>query len=93
MVLLCLGQVIFTGTYVIVQSGCYYPLTIANHVTRVGVFEEVIERASLVLDAIQNSKHIERLGNDDISAQDQQYKVLKTERILSYSACNLISSS
>ena len=41
-----------------------------------GVFEGVIKRASLVLDAIQDNKHIERLSNENISAQDQQYKVL-----------------
>lgn len=39
-----------------------------------GVFEGVIKRASLVLDAIQDNKHIERLSNENISAQDQQYK-------------------
>lgn len=41
-----------------------------------GVFEGVIERASLVLDFIQDNKHIERLNNENISAQDQYYKVL-----------------
>ncbi|KAG6689706.1 hypothetical protein I3842_11G188800 [Carya illinoinensis] len=39
-----------------------------------GVPGEVIKRAALVLDAIGNNKHIERLCNKNISAQDQQYK-------------------
>ncbi|KAI4314224.1 hypothetical protein L6164_027157 [Bauhinia variegata] len=39
-----------------------------------GVPEEVIMRAAFVLDAIANNKHIERLSNEKISTQDQQYK-------------------
>ncbi|KAG7957658.1 hypothetical protein I3843_11G186700 [Carya illinoinensis] len=39
-----------------------------------GVPGEVIKRAAFVLDAIGNNKHIERLCNKNISAQDQQYK-------------------
>lgn len=43
----------------------------------VGVLEEVIQRAAFVLDALGNDKHVERLCNENISSQDQQYKVLK----------------
>ncbi|KAG2682312.1 hypothetical protein I3760_11G186000 [Carya illinoinensis] len=39
-----------------------------------GVPGEVIKRAAFVLDAIGNNKHVERLCNKNISAQDQQYK-------------------
>ncbi|KAL3508470.1 hypothetical protein ACH5RR_027871 [Cinchona calisaya] len=39
-----------------------------------GVFEEVIKRASVVLDSIQDNKQIERLSNENISAQDEQYQ-------------------
>ena len=41
----------------------------------VGVLEEVIQRAAFVLDALGNDKHVERLCNENISSQDQQYKV------------------
>ncbi|XWS11235.1 hypothetical protein CRYUN_Cryun38cG0066800 [Craigia yunnanensis] len=39
-----------------------------------GVPEEVINRAALILDAIENNKNVERLCNEKISAKDQQYK-------------------
>ncbi|XP_059664844.1 DNA mismatch repair protein MSH5 isoform X3 [Cornus florida] len=39
-----------------------------------GVPEEVIRRAGLILDTIGNDNHVERLCNEKISAQDQQYK-------------------
>uniref|UniRef100_A0A7N2M9B0 DNA mismatch repair protein MSH5 n=1 Tax=Quercus lobata TaxID=97700 RepID=A0A7N2M9B0_QUELO len=39
-----------------------------------GVLEEVIQRAAFVLDALGNDKHVERLCNENISSQDQQYK-------------------
>lgn len=42
----------------------------------VGVLEEVIQRAAFVLDALGNDKHVERLCNENISSQDQLYKVL-----------------
>ena len=41
----------------------------------VGVLEEVIQRAAFVLDALGNDNHVERLCNENISSQDQQYKV------------------
>ncbi|KAK8300881.1 hypothetical protein V6Z12_D05G424200 [Gossypium hirsutum] len=41
-----------------------------------GVPDEVINRATLILDAIENNKNVERLCNEKISAKDQQYKVL-----------------
>ncbi|XP_028796757.1 DNA mismatch repair protein MSH5 [Neltuma alba] len=39
-----------------------------------GVPNEVIERAEEVLDAVVNNKRVERLCNENISAQDRQYK-------------------
>ncbi|GMY31210.1 DNA mismatch repair protein MSH5 isoform X3 [Fagus crenata] len=39
-----------------------------------GVPEEVIQRAAFLLGAIGNDKHVERLCNENISTQDQQYK-------------------
>ncbi|XP_054819533.1 DNA mismatch repair protein MSH5-like isoform X1 [Prosopis cineraria] len=39
-----------------------------------GVPNEVIERAEVVLDAAINNKRVERLCNENISAQDRQYK-------------------
>ncbi|RVW99534.1 DNA mismatch repair protein MSH5 [Vitis vinifera] len=39
-----------------------------------GVPEDVIKRAACILDAIGNNKHVERLCNERISAQDQLYK-------------------
>ncbi|XP_054819534.1 DNA mismatch repair protein MSH5-like isoform X2 [Prosopis cineraria] len=40
-----------------------------------GVPNEVIERAEVVLDAAINNKRVERLCNENISAQDRQYKI------------------
>lgn len=42
----------------------------------VGVPEEVIKRATFVLEANGQNKHVERLCNESISAQDQKYMVL-----------------
>ncbi|KAK8643953.1 hypothetical protein V6N13_013230 [Hibiscus sabdariffa] len=39
-----------------------------------GVPEEVINRARLILDAIENDKNVARLCNEKISAKDQKYK-------------------
>ncbi|CAN6557834.1 unnamed protein product [Malus baccata var. baccata] len=39
-----------------------------------GVPEEVIQRASFILDAHGNNKHVERLCNENVSAMDQQYQ-------------------
>ncbi|KAG4964372.1 hypothetical protein JHK85_039347 [Glycine max] len=39
-----------------------------------GVPEEIIKRATAVLDTVSNNKHVERLSNENISAQDRQYK-------------------
>ncbi|KAA8523663.1 hypothetical protein F0562_010086 [Nyssa sinensis] len=50
-----------------------------------GVPEEVIKRAAFVLDAIGNNKHVERLCNVKISAQDQQYKDA-VEKMLAFDA-------
>ncbi|GMH05755.1 hypothetical protein Nepgr_007595 [Nepenthes gracilis] len=40
-----------------------------------GVPEDLITRAASILDAIGNNKHVERLCNEQLTAQDQQYKV------------------
>lgn len=39
-----------------------------------GVPEEVIKRAAIVLDAVGNNKKVERICNDKLSANDQQYR-------------------
>ncbi|KAM7498900.1 hypothetical protein LguiA_023314 [Lonicera macranthoides] len=52
-----------------------------------GVPEEVIRRAAFVLDAIVNNKHVERLCNEKISAQDQQYKNA-VDKMLAFDAHN-----
>lgn len=41
----------------------------------IGVSEEVIKRAALILDTIENENHIERLCSERILTQDQNYKV------------------
>ncbi|OIW16357.1 hypothetical protein TanjilG_19073 [Lupinus angustifolius] len=41
-----------------------------------GVPDRIIERAAFVLDAVTNNQYVERLCSENISAQDQQYKVL-----------------
>ncbi|TYH74917.1 hypothetical protein ES332_D05G437300v1 [Gossypium tomentosum] len=48
-----------------------------------GVPDEVINRATLILDAIENNKNVERLCNEKISAKDQQYKTA-VEKMLAY---------
>ncbi|GFZ07409.1 MUTS-homologue 5 [Actinidia rufa] len=53
-----------------------------------GIPEEVIKRAASVLDAIGNNKQVERVCNDEISAQDQQYKVDAVDKMLSFDALN-----
>ncbi|XP_004149586.1 DNA mismatch repair protein MSH5 [Cucumis sativus] len=39
-----------------------------------GVPDEVIKRAAFVLDAMENHKHVERLHNENLSAQDKLYQ-------------------
>ncbi|BAT80701.1 hypothetical protein VIGAN_03029900 [Vigna angularis var. angularis] len=39
-----------------------------------GVPEEIVKRAAAVLDAVSNNNHVERLCNENISAQDRQCK-------------------
>lgn len=41
----------------------------------IGVPEEVIKRAAFILEALGNNEHVERLCNENVSAQDQQYQV------------------
>ncbi|CAK9139665.1 unnamed protein product [Ilex paraguariensis] len=52
-----------------------------------GVPEEVIKRAAIVLDAIGNNKHVERLCNEKITTEDQQYKDV-LEKMLAFDALN-----
>ncbi|KAH9614022.1 hypothetical protein KSS87_017478 [Heliosperma pusillum] len=39
-----------------------------------GIPEDVIKRAALILDATTDNNHVERLSNENLTAQDQQYK-------------------
>ncbi|KAF1868745.1 hypothetical protein Lal_00036183 [Lupinus albus] len=48
-----------------------------------GVPDRIIERAAFVLDAVVNNQYVERLSNENISAQDQQYKDA-TEKLLKF---------
>ncbi|KAH1063194.1 hypothetical protein J1N35_028181 [Gossypium stocksii] len=48
-----------------------------------GVPDEVINRATLILDAIENNKNVERLCNEKISARDQQYKTA-VDKMMAY---------
>ncbi|XXG69534.1 hypothetical protein AAC387_Pa06g2377 [Persea americana] len=52
-----------------------------------GVPEEVLERASTILDAIGNNKNIGRLCSENILAKDQQYKDA-VDKLLGFDACN-----
>ncbi|KAL2472956.1 DNA mismatch repair protein MSH5 [Forsythia ovata] len=52
-----------------------------------GVSEEVIKRAACILDSIGNNKNIERISSEDISAQDQLYKVA-VEKMLAFDTSN-----
>jgi hypothetical protein len=57
-------------------TDCFQLSNGTDFIAYVGVPEEVIQRAAFVLDAIGNDKHVERLCDENISTQDQQYKVL-----------------
>lgn len=46
-----------------------------NPISCIGVPDEVIKRAAFVLDAMENHKHVERLDNENLSAQDKLYQV------------------
>uniref|UniRef100_A0A7C9AMX9 DNA mismatch repair protein MSH5 n=2 Tax=Opuntia streptacantha TaxID=393608 RepID=A0A7C9AMX9_OPUST len=52
-----------------------------------GVPIDVVKRAAVVLDAIGNSQHVERLSNENIEAQDQQYKNA-LDKMLAFDARN-----
>ncbi|KZV16500.1 hypothetical protein F511_10112 [Dorcoceras hygrometricum] len=49
--------------------------------------EEIIKRATCVLDAIGNNKNVERLCHENISAQDKQYKEA-VEKLLAFDTVN-----
>ncbi|CAN6691400.1 unnamed protein product [Malus baccata var. baccata] len=51
-----------------------YRLVPGHALLSYGVPEEVIQRASFILDAHGNNKHVERLCNESVSAMDQQYQ-------------------
>ncbi|RXH82842.1 hypothetical protein DVH24_003340 [Malus domestica] len=51
-----------------------YRLVPGHALLSYGVPEEVIQRASFILDAHGNNKHVERLCNENVSAMDQQYQ-------------------
>lgn len=44
-------------------------------IVHAGVPHEIIKRAAAVLDAVSKNNCVERLCNENISAQDDQYKV------------------
>ncbi|XP_073055825.1 DNA mismatch repair protein MSH5 isoform X2 [Primulina eburnea] len=52
-----------------------------------GVPEEIIKRATCLLDSNGNNKNVERLCHDNISAQDQQYKEA-VEKLLAFDTSN-----
>lgn len=52
-----------------------------------GVPEEVTKRASSVLDVVGENKHVERVCNEKIIAQDQQYMDI-IEKMLAFDALN-----
>lgn len=54
----------------------YFGLHASGIISCVGVPEEVIKRATSLLEAVGQNKHVERLCNENISAQDQLYMVL-----------------
>ncbi|KAK7276856.1 hypothetical protein RIF29_18002 [Crotalaria pallida] len=45
-----------------------------NCMVHAGVPDKIIERAAFVLDTVANNQYVERLCNENISVQDQQYK-------------------
>lgn len=53
---------------------CLFKMFILQTCFNLGVFEEVIKRAGVLLDATENNKHIQRLCNE-VSDQDQMCKV------------------
>ncbi|KAM3696380.1 hypothetical protein ACJW31_06G034100 [Castanea mollissima] len=59
-----------------------YRLVPGHALLSYGVLEEVIQRAAFVLDALGNDKHVERLCNENISSQDQQYKWTRCWRLM-----------
>ncbi|KAH9617835.1 hypothetical protein KSS87_000841 [Heliosperma pusillum] len=54
---------------------CVVPTPTINYSCREhGIPEDVIKRAALILDATTNNNHVERLSNENLTTQDQQYK-------------------
>lgn len=60
-----------------------------NPISCIGVPDEVIKRAAFVLDAMENHKHVERLHNENLSAQDKLYQVFYD---LKFSLCCYLCS-
>ncbi|KAJ6979582.1 hypothetical protein NC653_027662 [Populus alba x Populus x berolinensis] len=54
-------------------------LQFTDDIVHAGVPEEVIKRAAFILDTIGSSNYVERLCNENLSAQDQLNKVLKNK--------------
>lgn len=50
-----------------------------------GLPQEVLTRATLILDTLKNDNQVERLGSENIIAQDQQYKDA-VEKLLAFDA-------
>lgn len=54
-------------------------LQFTDDIVHAGVPEEVIKRAAFILDTVGSSNYVERLCNENLSAQDQLNKVLKNK--------------
>lgn len=54
-------------------------LQFTDDIVHAGVPEEVIKRAAFILDTVGSCNYVERLCNENLSAQDQLNKVLKNK--------------
>jgi hypothetical protein len=55
-----------------------FPLLVSDrssYIVHAGVPDEIIKRAAVVLDAVSKNNCVERLCDENISAQDDEYKV------------------
>ncbi|KAF3621222.1 hypothetical protein FXO38_13844 [Capsicum annuum] len=50
-----------------------------------GLPDEVLERAAVILDTLKNDNQVEKLGSENIIAQDQQYKDA-VEKLIAFNA-------
>lgn len=72
----------------------YLPVSLRDEfISCVGVPEEVIKRAASMLEAIGQNKHVQRLCNEHIAAQDQLYTVLILKPSFDMTTGDIIYSS